>query len=60
MEKFEIRAVIKHLYQKGMPPKEIHEDFVKTLGKEFPSYSTVKRWEAALKKEGGGGGVRER
>ena len=24
-----------------MPPKEIHEDFMETLGKESPSYSTV-------------------
>jgi hypothetical protein len=25
-----------------MSPKEIHEDFMDTLGKEFPSYSNVK------------------
>ena len=34
-----IRAVIKYLYKKGMPPKEIHEDFMETLGKESPSYN---------------------
>ena len=28
-----------------MPPKEIHEDFMKTLGMESP-YSTVKKWAA--------------
>ena len=29
--------------RKGIPPKEIHEDFLETLGKECP-YSTVKKW----------------
>ena len=43
MEKLEIRAVIKYLCKKGIPPKEIHEDFLETLGKESPSYSTVKK-----------------
>jgi hypothetical protein len=41
MEKVEIRAVIKYLCKKGMSPKEIHEDFIDTLGKVSPSYSTV-------------------
>ena len=48
MEKLEIRAVIKYFCKKGMPSKEIHEDFMETLGKESPSYSTVKKW--AVKK----------
>ena len=38
MEKLEIRAVIKYFSKKGMPPKGIHEDFMKTLWKESPSY----------------------
>jgi hypothetical protein len=42
MKKVEIRAVIKYLCKKGMSPKEIYEDFIDTLGKESPSYSTVK------------------
>jgi hypothetical protein len=42
MDKVEIRAVIKYLCKKGMFPKGIHEDFMDTLGKESPSYSTVK------------------
>ena len=46
MEKVEVRAVIKYLCKKGMSPKEIHEDFMETLGKESPSYSTVKKWAA--------------
>ena len=40
MEKLEIRTVIKYFCKKGMPPKKIHEDFMETLGKESPSYST--------------------
>ena len=32
-----------------MPPKEIHEDNMETLGKESP-YSTVKKWEAEFKR----------
>ena len=39
MEKLEIREVIKYFYKKGLPSNEIHEDFMVTLGKEFPSYS---------------------
>ena len=42
MEKLEIRAVIKYFCKKGIPPKEVHEDFLETLGKESP-YSTVKK-----------------
>ena len=33
-----------------MPPKEINEDFMETLGKESPSYSTVKKWAAEFKR----------
>ena len=43
MEKLEIKAVIKYFCKKRMPPKEIHEDFMETLGKESRSYSTVKK-----------------
>ena len=50
MEKLEIRVVIQDFCKKGMPPKEIHEDFVETLGKESPSYSTVKKWAAEFKR----------
>ena len=32
-----------------MPPKEIHEDFIETHGKESPSYSTVTIWAAGFK-----------
>ena len=43
MEKLEIRAVINFFGKKGMPLKEIYEDFMETLGKESPSYSTVNK-----------------
>ena len=43
MEKLEIRVVTKYFCKKGMSPKEIHEDFMETLGKEFPSYNSEKR-----------------
>jgi hypothetical protein len=31
-----------YLCKKGMFPKEIHDDFIDTFGKESPTYSTVK------------------
>ena len=49
MEKIEIREVIKYFCKKGMPPKEIREDFMETLGKESPSYSSEK-WAAEFKR----------
>ena len=53
MEKVEIRAVTEYLYKKVMPPKETHEDFMESLGKEFPLYSTVKKRAAEFKWWGG-------
>ena len=53
MEKLEIRAVIKYFCKKGMPPKELNEYFMETLGKQSPSYNTVKKWAAELKRCGG-------
>ena len=50
MEKVEVRAVIKYLCRKGMSPKEIHEDFMKSLGKDSPYYSTVKKWAAEIRR----------
>ena len=48
MEKLEIRVVIKYFCKKGMPRKEIHDDFImfmETLGKES-LYSIVEKWAA--------------
>ena len=43
MDNVEVRAVIKYFCKKGMSLKEIH-DFIKILGDEYPSYSTLKKW----------------
>ena len=43
MEKVEIRLVIKYFCTKEMPPKKNQENFMETLEKESPSYSTVKK-----------------
>ena len=45
MEKVEVRAIIKYSLRRKYP-KEIHEDFMETLGKDSPSYSTVKKGAA--------------
>ena len=37
-----------------MSPQEIHDDFIKTLRDEFPSYSMVRKWAAEFR-EGCGG-----
>lgn len=50
MEKIEHRAVIKYLNKKGLPPKDIHQDMVSTLGESAPSYSSVKKWVAEFKR----------
>ena len=50
IERVEVRAVIKYICKKGMTSKEIHEDFMKTLGNESPSYSTVKKWAVEFKR----------
>ena len=46
----EVRAVIIYLCKKGMAPKEIHEDSMKTLRNESLSYITVKKWAAEFKR----------
>ena len=43
-----MRVVIKCFCKKGMSSNEIHEDFMETLGKESPFYSTVKKWVAVF------------
>ena len=48
MDKVEVRAVIKYFCKKGMSPKEIHDDFIKTL--ESPSYSKVKKLAAEFRR----------
>ena len=50
MEKFRFRAVIDYLQKKGLAPKAIHEDLVKTYGENAPSYSMTKKWAAEFKR----------
>ena len=50
MDKIGERAVIQYLHKKGLTPKDIHNDMVATLGKDAPSYATVKRWVAEFKR----------
>ena len=51
LEKREFRAVIKYFCKKGIPPKEIHEDIMETLGKESPTHNTMEKWAAELKRK---------
>ncbi|XP_029634921.1 protein GVQW3-like [Octopus sinensis] len=50
MEKTEYHAVLKYLHLKGMTPSEIHENMVRTLTDNAPSYATVKRWVNEFKR----------
>ena len=50
MDKIGERAVIQYLHKKGLTPKDVHNDMVATLGKDAPSYATVKRWVAEFKR----------
>ena len=43
--------VIKYLCKKGIPPKEIHDNFMEILRKESP-YSTVKKLASEFKMRG--------
>ena len=46
----EVRALIKYFCKKGIFPKEIQADFIKTVGNESPSYNTVKKWAAEFRR----------
>ena len=50
MDKIGERAVIQYFHKKGLTPNDIHNDMVATLGKDAPSYATVKRWVAEFKR----------
>ena len=49
MEKVEVRAVLNYLVRRKSP-KEIHEDFMETLGNECASHSTVKKLAAEFRR----------
>ena len=44
MEKSEFQAVIKHLYLKGLTPKEIKAELDDVLGTSAPMFATVYNW----------------
>ena len=50
MDHISHHAVIRYLGLKGLTPKEVYEDMVVTLGKNVPSYSVVKKWDAEFKR----------
>lgn len=48
-DKIEARAVMKFLFLQGKGAKEVHEEMLKILKDECPSYSTVKTWVARFR-----------
>jgi hypothetical protein len=50
MEEVEIKAVIKYLCKKRMSQKGIHEDLNDTSGNEYPSQSSVNKWDVEFKR----------
>ena len=56
MEKLEIRAVIKHFCEKGMPPKEIMKTLYKPVGR---SLLTVKNRQKSLEDDGRSGHLKD-
>jgi len=44
MEKSEFRAVIKHLYSKGLTPKEIKTELDEVYGTSASVFATVYNW----------------
>ena len=48
--KVEYRAVIRYLYLKGKPGKEIHGELADVYGSSAPAYSLVKFWVGEFKR----------
>ena len=46
----EYRAVIRYLYLKGKPGKEIHGALAEVYGSSAPSYAQVKFWVGEFKR----------
>ena len=53
MEKSEFRAVIKHLYLKGLTPKEIKAELDEVHGTSAPVFPTVYNWGVIFNKATG-------
>ena len=50
MEKSEFRAVIRHLYLKGLTPKEIKAELNEVDGTPAPAFATVYNWVNEFKR----------
>jgi hypothetical protein len=50
MDKIEYCAFIKFFVKEGLTPKEIHSKFINVYGDPSPSFSTIKKWAAELKR----------
>jgi transposase len=50
MDKIEYRAVIKFFVKEGLTPNEINSKFIKVYGDSSPSFSTIKKWAAKIKR----------
>lgn len=48
--KIQCRAIIQYLKKKGLCPKAVHEDKVKTYGEDALSYTIVKKWSAEVRR----------
>ena len=50
IDKIEYRAVTKFFVKEGLTPNEIYSKFIKIYGDSSPSFSTIKKWAAELKR----------
>jgi transposase len=50
MDTIEYRGVIKFFVKEGLMPNEIHLKFIKIYGDSSPSFSTIKKWAAEMKR----------
>jgi len=50
MDKIEYRAVMEFFGKEALTPNEMHSKFIKVYGDSSPSFSTIKKWAAELKR----------
>ena len=50
MVKIQCCATIQYLKKKGLCPKAVHDDMVKTYGEDALSYTIVKKWSAEFRR----------
>jgi len=49
-DKIEYCAAIKFFVKEGLRPNEIHLKFIQVYGDSSPSFSTIKKWAAKIKR----------